>query len=291
MKYLLTLNRFDIDRDKLKQKIGEFYEDNGLIVDELKNIDITEIDKVYFLCSNWKSLDFNELKQDILNSLKLVHGKTFFAKTKFFDKIKISSKSIVKKVNSLMKKENIPYVENGEIEIFIQFKRDKDIMYRLLMRENKVSVDKYNPDKLTVILEEPGSVIEISDFLRICWVFKLPLIIITRNSNKFDYLLNKAKKMTKGIPYENFDLKIMENMPKEFIKIGFSIKSKNNEKDLMPLLQKKNIALVFGDEKFGLTQDTRNLCDHMVRLTSEPRKPLRASHALSYVLGLYHLKH
>ncbi|MEK6862734.1 MAG: hypothetical protein AABW57_01055, partial [Nanoarchaeota archaeon] len=100
-------------------------------------------------------------------------------------------------------------------------------------------------------------------------------------------LINKAKQEAKGIPYENFTLNINKKL--EGIKIGFSINSKLDEKDFKEFYNKnKNnkINLVFGNEKFGLTQELRDKLDHSFRLTKETKKPLRASHALAYILGL-----
>jgi len=37
---------------------------------------------------------------------------------------------------------------------------------------------------------------------------------------------------------------------------------------------------------FGLSQELRNKLDYSFRLTKETKKPLRGSHALSYVMGL-----
>ena len=141
-------------------------------------------------------------------------------------------------------------------------------------------------EKFIVILENPGSVIEISDFLRICHIFKIPLYFLNTDS-KFNFLLEKAKKMTKGIAYDNFKINIIKEIPKDFVKVGFSIKASKNEKDLVKIFENKKIALVFGDEKFGLKQETRDKMNFNIRLTPEIKKPLRASHALSYVLGIY----
>jgi len=137
MKYILTLNRFEIDKAKLRNKIGNFYEDHGTIVDSIKFKDISEVDKIYFLSSDWKRLDFRLFNEDILKAFKLVNGNSFFAKTKFFDKIPLSSKSIVKKINSLMKKEGLGYKENGAIEFLVQFKKEKDICYSNLGESKK----------------------------------------------------------------------------------------------------------------------------------------------------------
>ena len=283
----MVLNRFDINKDILRQKIGNFHEDYGVIFDEIKFGNISEVSKIYRLRKNWASLDFRQLNKDVLESLKLVNGKTFFANAKFFDKIPISAKSIKKKINSLMKKENISYKENGDIEFLVQFKKENDIMYRVLVRENKEKLERNDYGKFIVAIENPGSVIEISDFLRICWIFKIPLVIVSNNDKKFQILLNKAKKMTKGIPYEKLSLKIANQLPKDYVKIGFSIHASKDEKDLSGILNKEKIALIFGDEKFGLSQKARDDCDYLIKLTPEDRKPLRASHALSYVLGVY----
>ena len=81
---------------------------------------------------------------------------------------------------------------------------------------------------------------------------------------------------------------ITNNLPKNITLIGFSKHAQKKEIELKEHLKtKKPLALVFGDDKFGLSQETRDRMDIMFRLTPELKKPLRASHALSYVLGIY----
>ena len=286
MKYLILLNRFDIDKEKLKEKIGNFYEDNGLVVLDPKNLDAKEIDKAYMIVEDWKKLDYQSLNFDSLKCLNYAKGNTFFVKTKFIDKIKISSKSIIKRINSVMKKENLSFNENGDIEIYVQFKRTNEIFYRIMTRNNinkEVIVDY---SKFIAVIEKPGSIIEISDFLRLSWIFKIDLYIISEN-NGIHGLVKKAMLMTKGIPFSNFKPKIVSKIPSDYTKIGFSIKGKENEKQLKIIFNKEKIALVFGDEKFGLSQKIRDECDFLIKLTPESQKPLRASHAFSYVLGIY----
>ena len=71
------------------------------------------------------------------------------------------------------------------------------------------------------------------------------------------------------------------------IKVGFSINSKLNENNFKEFYNKnKKLILIFGNEKFGLTQNLRDKLDYSFRLTKETKKPLRASHALSYIMGL-----
>ena len=138
---------------------------------------------------------------------------------------------------------------------------------------------------IEIVLENPEDKEEIKDFLRLCYIFNLPLNILT-NKN-ITNLINKAKEEAKGIPYEKFTLNINKKL--DGIKIGFSINSKLDENNLKKFYsENKNnkIILIFGNEKFGLTQNLRDKLDYSFRLTKETKKPLRASHALSYVLGL-----
>src|SRR3989344_2384345 len=97
MKYLVKLNRFEIDKEKLKSKLNaKIEEENGnLIVDgEIKKL--AEIKEIYELFTNWKKLNFKELKEDTLKLVQRKNIKDYQIKTKFLDKIKISAKSVYK---------------------------------------------------------------------------------------------------------------------------------------------------------------------------------------------------
>lgn len=302
MKYILFLNRFDFDINILKEKINKlvkdikiFDEDKRLIV-EAENLDldklikIEEINRIAIMHNEWRELNFKNLVNDCLNAFKKQNKKTFFVQVRFLSKIPISTKSIYKKVNAEFKKHNYQYKENGECIVYIEIKKDKKVFYRVFVSTigmwNKNFTFKLEMDKFIVVLENPGSVIEISDFLRICWIFKIPLYFLDTVSG-FNPLLNKAKKMTKGIPYDEFRINIVKEIPKGYVKIGFSKNASNNENLLKDVLKKEKIALFFGDEKFGLSQKIRDSMDYSIRLSPDLKKPLRASHALSYVLGFY----
>jgi len=286
MKYLVKLNRFEIDKEKLKSKLNaKIEEENGnLIVDgEIKKL--AEIKEIYELFTNWKKLNFKELKEDTLKLVQRKNIKDYQIKTKFLDKIKISAKSVYKHINPYLKHENIFPKEDSNKIIYIEFKKEDDIYYRLSyseLEESNAINFKFN---FTVILENPSLVSEIGDFLRLCWIFKMPLIIVTKED--IEKLIKRAKEETKGIDYEKFNLKILKELPENFTLIGFSKHSEKNEKDLISILNENNVALVFGDDKFGLTQEARDKMNYMFRLTPETKKPLRASHALSYILGIH----
>ncbi len=305
MKLILFLNKFEIDRNILKTKIKELDknaefsdEDNSLLLTtQLKPeglLNLQEISKVLILSTEWKNFSFKDLKEDCLRLCKNNNIKHFQIETKFYNKIPISNKSIYRHINPYLKHENILFVENGNV-IFIEIKKfEKTLKYRISYATQKLW-NKSNPaetdfSNIYAVLEEPRLPEEISDFLRLCFIFKIPLIILTKDRSKIEKPLSKAKKITKGIDYENFDLRFLPYLSKDFIKVGFSKHSINNEKDLINFFKENNdtkMCLVFGNDTYGLSQEVRDDLDYCFRLTPEAKKPLKANQALSYVLGVY----
>ncbi len=304
MEYLLFLNRFELDKDKLKSKIksldisAAFDDDNGRLfvnskLDPGMFLQFHEVSKLSIIFSYWKKFNFKSLKEICLKLCEIKNINNYIIETKFHDKVPISAKSLYKHINPYLKHENILVdEENGDI-IYLEFKKiDGNLSYRVnySKREywkklNSVDVDL---NKFAAVIENPTLISEVSDFLRLCWVFKIPLYIVTKDKTNFEKVLKKAKEETKGIEYYNFKLNISDKLPSGFLLVGFSKHSSKNERDMKEvILGEKKIALVFGDDKFGLTQETRDKLDHSFRLTPETKKPLRASHALSYVLGFY----
>ena len=292
MKHLLTLNKFELNKERLKEKIkeilndAEFNEDNGIILETNQNINkilyLEEIEKILSLYKDWQKFDFNIFKE----SFTILNIKNYLIKIKFINKTPISSSSLIKKINSILKS---PNENNPENIIYIEFikKLNKPYFRIFINKINYYEKFKMEKDKLNieVVLENPEDKEEIKDFLRLCYIFNLSLNILT--SKNINNLINKAKQEAKGIPYENFILNINKRL--DGIKLGFSINSKLNENNFKEFYNKnKNnkIILIFGNEKFGLTQNLRDKLDYRFRLTKETKKPLRASHALSYVLGL-----
>jgi len=290
MKYLLILNKFELNKEKLKDKIrskiqAKFYEDNGLILETSQNIDevlyFEEIEKILLMHKDWQKFSFTNFKENFN-----VNIRDYLIKTKFLDKISISSKSLIKKINSVLKAHD---EKNPENIIYIEFiKRDRIPYYRVFITPIKYW-EKFKLDKtklnVEVALENPSNKEEIKDFLRLCYIFSLPLNVLTKKD--INNLINKAKQEAKGIPYENFSLNVNKKL--DGVKIGFSINSKLDENDFKEFYHKnknRKLILVFGDEKFGLSQNLRDNLDYSFRLTKETKKPLRASHALAYVLGL-----
>lgn len=301
MEYILLLNKFK--QDNLAKKLESLNikilnKEEGNLIIKTENIDklleLQEISKILKVTTDWKKFSFTTLKIDSLNSIKDLKQKNYKIQTKFYDKIKISAKSIYKHINPYLKYESfIPNEENPEIILYIEIKKENNqILYRLshsLIEWYKIIKPiKMDYSKFIVVIENPSLVEEVSDFLRVCWIFKITLYIITKDIH-FDKILKNAKEITKGIEYEKMKFVISNKIPEDYILVGFSKLARQNEIELKNLLKKENkkIALVFGDDKFGLTQETRDKMQYNFRLTPEIKKPLKASQALSYILGIY----
>ena len=301
MEYILLLNKFEKNNlakklESLNVKVLAREKENLIIKTENidKLLELQEISKILKLTTNWKEFSFNELKIDSLNSIKDLKQNNYKIQTKFYDKIKISAKSIYKHINPYLKHEGfMPNEENPEIILYVELKKENNkILYRIshsliewykLLKPIKIDYSKF-----IIIIENPSLAEDVSDFLRVCWIFKIPLYIITKDIH-FDKILKKAKDITKGIEYEKMKLIISNKLPEDCILVGFSKLARQNEVELKNLFKKetKKIALVFGDDKFGLNQETRDKMQYNFRLTPEIKKPLKASQALSYILGIY----
>ncbi len=305
MGYLLFLNKFDIELDKLIEKIKKYSNIENINIGknriELKSnnfntkeiIKLQEVSQIIEIKTEWKKLDFKKLKKDSLDAIK--ENKSYVIQTEYLDKIPISAKSIYKHINPYLKHEGLILdTENYELVLYAQFRKEnREIQYRIGKSEyyiwNKTNPIEVEMNNIYVAIEEPRLEEEISDFLRLCYIFKLNFMIITQDAAKTEKLVNKAKEITKGIPPE-FKVRYIPHLSKDFLKVGFSKHSTTNEKDLLKFFEKNTedrICLVFGNDTFGLTQETRDDLDYCFRLTPEVKKPLKANQALSYVLGLY----
>ena len=304
MEYILFLNRFELDKDKLKNKIIKLdnsvsFLDGEKVIAVDSKLDAEEFMKfhevkyVVVLFKNWKNFSFKDLKEDCLQLCGNFNVKRYFVELKFWDKVKISARSLYRHINPYLKHEGILVNETDGDILYIDIRKiDGKLKYRISYSNQKLynrqNIVKVDMNKFIVVMEEPTYLGEIDDFLRLCWVFGLPLHIVTKNKGECEKLFNKAKEISKGIDYTKFDIKISNDFPSGYTLVGFSKHSDKNEKDMkVVLLTDKKIALVFGDDKFGLSQEARDKLDYCFRLTPSLKKPLRASQALSYVLGFY----
>ena len=284
MKYLLKLQRFDMDlkvlEKKLNCKILEQIKDRVVIETDSKNLhELPEVKEVIILKHNWKK--YKDMKTFVEDCAKFIK-EDYNIIVKFLEKSKVYSGQVKKKLNSYLKKEGLSYSPNAK-KVYVEFKGKKDISYRLGLLEEKESNVLENNFNFVAILENPQTTREVSDFFRVCKSFEVPLIIL--GGREVNQVVESAKKITKGIDFSKFDLKVMKALPKIEL-VGFSKLARKNEVDLVKVMGKKKIGLVFGNEKFGLSQGLRDKLD-LYRLGKSTTKPLLASQALTYVFGLY----
>ena len=95
--------------------------------------------------------------------------------------------------------------------------------------------------------------------------------------------MKETKGKMKELEYRLIDS--AEKVPKEYTRVALTKHATQNEKQLIPQLNKKTL-LMLGNNTFGLTEETRSQAQQSYRLTPHTKKPLKANQALSYVLGL-----
>jgi len=287
-----------MDLDRVVRKIkalgdAEVVNEEGvLLVDSKikkeKISSLVEVSKVLDVLSPWKPFSYGGLGE----AAESIPKKKYKILVKLTGALDVGAKSIYKRINSVRK----DYVEEGyENVVYVEVvKKGGRVHFRVSccaadVWDRKIEVFEYH---FLVALENPTLVSEVADFLRVCWVFKVPLILIGEVDKS---LIDKARQDTKNVPAD-FKVLISKSLPKGGKYIGFSKHALKAEKELISEFKKnktilgkapmENVILVFGNEKFGLSQDLREKCE-LFRLGSEVSKPLRGSHALSFVLGLY----
>jgi len=275
MKYSLILNKFEIDLNRLKKKLKSFEIDKltGRINTDEK-VELEEVDKILVL-ENENFFSLEDLRKDISK----IKFNNFNLRVKSY--VKIPSGTIKKKLYPVVNKK---LNENSENNILIELFKEGKIKYRIFSYKE---MKNENENNITILIENPRLVEEISDFLRLCLIFKLNLKVIHNNKKEFENLLNKAKKLTKGRLSE-FNVEVVKDLKElNYFKIGFSKHAKRNEKDFIKFVkEKKNLLFVFGNDTFGLSQKVRDDLDASFSLGKDKIKPMKGNQALAYVLGL-----
>ncbi len=303
MEYLLFLKKFDLSLAVLQKKLEQVCSDvvlkpeqKGYLlttssIDVAALLSLPEVETLYLLVTSWKPFSFFSLRQDCLIALQEHGKKSYVIKTKFYDKIPISALSLYKHINPYVKHEGfIPTEDNFETTLFVEMKKDgKDVFCRVGIsagqKEKHSSAVAY---PFVVAIEEPRTLDELTDLIRVCWIFQLPLYIITKEIDEKQKLFLKAKEIVKGIDLEKFSYFVQEKLPVGFTVVGFSRHAATNEYRLKSVFSaEKKVCFLFGNETYGLSQTLRDKTDLLVKLGPASKKPFTASQALSYVLGIY----
>jgi len=301
MKYQLILKKFDLDLNILNKKLKDLFNCEISIdkiskrIEVIGNLDINkflqinEIDKILVEEKGNSLFTFKDLREDIIS----IGNKSndINLKIKTYSRITIPANFINKKLANPLKNSHVHINKNSENHILIELFKDKEkTFYRIFSSNSKMIDSKKNSyNTITVLIEDPRLIDEISDFLRLCLIFDLKLKVIHKNKKQFEDMLNKAKSITKG-KLSDFKVEVVENLDqvKGFIKIGFTKHASKNENDLIKVLKgNNNFLFIFGNDLYGLSQETRDKLDYSFSLTPDKVKPLKANQALAYVLGIY----
>ncbi len=278
MKYSLVLNKFEIDLNNLKRKLKSFEVDKltGRINTDEK-MDLEEVERVLLLEAE-SFFNLESLRRDI-EKIKL---NDFNLRVKSY--VKIPSGSIKKKLYPIVNKK---LNENSENKVLIELFKDGKIKYRIFSYNESKNKSNYD---ITILIETPRLIEEISDFLRLCLIFNLKMKVIHNNKKEFENMLNRAKKITKG-RLSDFNVEVVKDLNeiKGYAKVGFSKHSKKDEKDFVQFIKKNNkrLLFVFGNDTYGLSQRTRDNLDASFSLGPDKVKPMKANQALAYVMGIY----
>jgi len=296
MKCQLILRKFELNLGLLKKKInslGGFIE-NDCLNDNL-NVEIEdyrrlkqfdEVEKILFFENNKTAFTQESLRGDVLKIAGKFKGVSL--KIKAYPGVKIPENAVKKKVSKLIK-----INKDSENHLLIELFNDNGLNYRIFSFKSGVNGrDKSEYKNISVLLEHPRLVEEVGDVLRLCLIFGLGLKVIHKSKNDFLKLLNKAKSITKG-KLSNFHVDVYMDLDeiKGYKKIGFSKNADEDEKKLIDTFKDgkdKKLLLVLGNDTFGLSQEARDKCNEMIHLTPDYKKPLKASQALAYVLGVLH---
>ena len=147
--------------------------------------------------------------------------------------------------------------------------------------------------QISVILFSPYTAIEIADFCRISLNFDFLEVIFSNENEKVPEILKETSKtLFKGIDkvkYEVIPLLndfIRKNSGK-YLFLGFSLHATKNAHDLKKILSNsdKIPCVIIGNETRGLEYSTQKMIE-MFKLGTGSSEPLRASHVLTYVLGM-----
>ena len=131
-----------------------------------------------------------------------------------------------------------------------------------------------------IAIENPYTLGEISDFVRLSKVFKTKLYLITE-----DIKSKKAiKEFLKENSFDKANVEIIKDIKeiKETL-IGFSMWGKNTLQDITKI-NKKKLCFIFGNEKRGLKHKTMENCKLIIKI-GNASEPLRATQANAFAFG------
>ncbi|RLE49808.1 MAG: hypothetical protein DRJ21_02145, partial [Candidatus Methanomethylicota archaeon] len=173
--------------------------------------------------------------------------------------------------------------------VYIQLSKggvDIGVTLGKLYRKERKSLPLNFFSNYIVVFENPKTVYELMDMLRLCASMNIELRIVNVNRNKFERAINAIGGLGKKVNYRIYDK--IDDAIKDLIPIGFSSSAILNEEDFIKFILKAEgkIGLLIGNEFEGLSIEARHKAKILIRLGPKTGFSMRSSTATAYVLGL-----
>ncbi len=275
------------DSKRLLEQISQIPGITTIIIFKKKNFDFPT-DKLSELVNyTVSSIESSEkplyIKFQAIGSLPF-HKKAFRERIK--KKIPLSSESDESTFNVYLEcKEDESQVVGRLGFIYLDEKKESTHL-------EPVSIDSNT--QISVILFSPYTEIEIADFCRVSLNFNFLEVMFSNENNKVpDIIKETSKSAFKGIDKVTYKVipsinDFINRNRDKYLFLGFSLHASKNALDLKKALNnsKKIPCIVIGNEVRGLEYQTQKMMD-MFKLGTGSSEPLRASHVITYVLGMF----
>ncbi|MFX1250338.1 MAG: TrmH family RNA methyltransferase [Promethearchaeota archaeon] len=272
-----------------------------LLLTSLHSLSSKTISELYTLPGVWEISILDEFSADSLNKvISLI--KTYLTEHRLspnqvFPKIRIFKNTAFHKQALLdrWRKKIGSIISESEATSFLYIEAKQNLLrIGQIVPQISSPAPSFAPfiKYLCLVLERPTTADEISDFIRLCISFSLPLHLVLSSSDAS--LLEEAKKRAGGRGFQKVRIATYQSISKAVAgtkAYGFSLWTGKNEHDLKEIFRNwvdspHKISLVFGNEKAGLSLETRQQLRKIFHLGPSSSEPLRASQAASYILGL-----
>ncbi|MFX0063598.1 MAG: TrmH family RNA methyltransferase [Candidatus Hermodarchaeota archaeon] len=295
---ILTFFKFS---SKISLKRDPWAAKYRLLLTSLHSLSPKTISELYTLPGVWEISILDEFIADslseVINVIKTYLTEHRLSSNQIFPKIRIFKNTAFHRQALLdrWRKKIGSVISESEATTFLYIEAKQN-----LLRIGKIVPQVLSPTPsfvpftryLCLVLERPTTADEISDFIRICISFNLPLRLVLSSSDAS--LLEAAKKRAGGRGFPKVRITTYQSISKAVAgtkAYGFSLWTTKNEHDLKKVFRNwfdspHKISLVFGNEKSGLSLETRQKIRETIHLGPPSSEPLRASQAASYILGL-----
>lgn len=289
--------KVDVDYEKpLRRLVLEFEGDVG---DEVLEIlrSIPEVSRIILIFFERLPFDLDLIKLKCLEVLSFLRDRygsgTFKVEVKkISDEFDVSSMDLRRTIGSYINA-NLDLkvnVRNPEYVLYVQIGRCGVLIGGALSRfyrkqRKSIPFDFFN--SFVIVFENPKTVYEIMDMLRLCASLNVELRIVGGSEDKIRRALDSIGGVAKSVKlklYSNLDEALGDIYP-----IGFSVSGVFNEDDLIKIVKERGdvkFGFLIGNEYEGLSIEARHKVKYLIRLGPPSAFSMRSSTVAAYILGL-----